>query len=437
MASVQHISADAVVIGAGVLGSSVALELARSGRSVVMVERGPAPGTGSTSASVAIVRFNYSTPDGVALAWESLHGWLDWAGHLQAPAGAQLARFQRTGGVVLDLPAGPARTDLLARAGVPFEVWDAATLAARLPAVDPGRHHPPKRVDDPAFWDDAHGEVGGVFTPDAGFVDDPQLAAANLADAAVRRGATLLLHRTVVAVRRDGDRVLGVDLDDGTTVDAAVVVNVAGPASARVNELAGVGAEFRVRTRPLRQEVHHLAAPAGFVLGTDLTPFVADADLGVYLRAAPGGGLLLGGVEPECDPMQWLDDPDVLVDHPTQQVWVAQTTRAARRLPELRVPSTARGVVGVYDVSDDWTPVYDRTDLGGWFVAMGTSGNQFKNAPVVGQLMTALVDAVCAGHDHDADPVRLTLPRTGLPLTLATFSRLREIHSGSTFSVMG
>ena len=52
----------------------------------------------------------------------------------------------------------------------------------------------------------------------------------------------------------------------------------------------------------------------------------------------------------------------------------------------------------------DWTPVYDRTDRPGFYVAMGTSGNQFKNAPVVGTLMRTLVDAVVdlAGTDPDA-----------------------------------
>ncbi|MEI8241056.1 MAG: FAD-dependent oxidoreductase, partial [Actinomycetota bacterium] len=57
--------ADAVVIGAGVIGSSVALELARGGRKVIVVDKGPSAGAGSTSSSSAIIRFCYSTPDAV------------------------------------------------------------------------------------------------------------------------------------------------------------------------------------------------------------------------------------------------------------------------------------------------------------------------------------------------------------------------------------
>ena len=43
-------------------------------------------------------------------------------------------------------------------------------------------------------------------------------------------------------------------------------------------------------------------------------------------------------------------------------------------------------MVGVYDVADDWSAIYDRTDAPGFYVAIGTSGNSFKNAPVSGRL---------------------------------------------------
>ena len=68
---------DAVVIGAGVIGSGVALELPRSGREVLVVDKGRGPGLGSTSASSSIVRFNYSTGVGVATSWEAKHCWQD------------------------------------------------------------------------------------------------------------------------------------------------------------------------------------------------------------------------------------------------------------------------------------------------------------------------------------------------------------------------
>ena len=122
---------------------------------------------------------------------------------------------------------------------------------------------------------------------------------------------------------------------------------------------------------------------------------------------------------------------------PTTAVYDTQTTRLARRIPDLTVPPRPKGVVGVYDVSDDWIPIYDRTALDGFYVAIGTSGNQFKNAPVIGQLMAALVIAVDDGHDHDADPVRWHAPATGLTVSLGHYSRLRQQHAQSSQSVLG
>ena len=66
---------DVVVIGAGVIGGAVALELAKAGRSVVIIDKGSAAGAGSTSASSAIIRFSYSTHDAVLMAWESAKIW--------------------------------------------------------------------------------------------------------------------------------------------------------------------------------------------------------------------------------------------------------------------------------------------------------------------------------------------------------------------------
>src|SRR5436190_23105712 len=96
-------TADAVIVGAGVIGSSIALELARDGLSVVVVDKASAPGQGSTSASSAIIRFNYSTWDGIATSWEAKHCWEKWADHLEGVDDAGMARFHRIGKVFLDV----------------------------------------------------------------------------------------------------------------------------------------------------------------------------------------------------------------------------------------------------------------------------------------------------------------------------------------------
>ena len=115
----------------------------------------------------------------------------------------------------------------------------------------------------------------------------------------------------------------------------------------------------------------------------------------------------------------------------TREVYEAQLYRAARRLPGLTVPVRPVGICGIYDVSDDWSPIYDRTCVDGFYVAIGTSGNQFKNAPVVGEFLAELIRACESGHDHDRDPLRLTLAHTGLEVDLGAYSRRRAVGPGA------
>jgi sarcosine oxidase subunit beta len=75
--------------------------------------------------------------------------------------------------------------------------------------------------------------------------------------------------------------------------------------------------------------------------------------------------------------------------------------------------------------------------LAGFYVAIGTSGNQFKNAPVVGRFMAALVHACENGHDHDSDPVLFSGPFTKNEMNLGHYSRLRQPHAESANNVMG
>jgi glycine/D-amino acid oxidase-like deaminating enzyme len=422
------VTADVAVIGAGVIGASIALELARDGRSVVVVDKAKAAGQGSTSASSAIVRFNYSTWDGVALSWESKHVWEKWEDHLEGVDDAGMARFHRVGKVALDVAVAPIAKVLphFDRAGVPHEVWGPEELAARLPGLDPGRYGPPRRIDDPEFWEDASESLSALWTPDAGFVDDPALAAVNLANSARRRGTQFIFGRAVTEML-GGDSTTGVRLDNGDDVFAPIVVNAAGPWSGALNRLAGVGADWTVSTRAMRQEVHQVPAPPGFNKDDKPGPAIADLDLGIYMRGAPGGGLLVGGTEPACDPLEWLDDPDDVVPNPTSAVFAAQVTRAARRFPSLGVPGKPTGIVGVYDVTEDWSPIYDGTERPGYYVAIGTSGNQFKNAPTVGRVMSAVIKG-------ESSFVGLY---TGHAIDLEAFSRLRPRNPDSTGTVMG
>ncbi|MBT8240800.1 MAG: FAD-binding oxidoreductase, partial [Acidimicrobiia bacterium] len=210
----------------------------------------------------------------------------------------------------------------------------------------------------------------------------------------------------------------------------------AGPHSCFINDMAGVTEGMNIVPKPMRREVHLASAPPDLDFqGTGTA--VADLDLGTYFRPETGNNILIGGVEPECDPLEWVDDPDDISLVPSTEEFELQVLRLARRVHGLGVPTQKRGVVGVYDASDDWTPIYDRSDLDGFYMAIGTSGNQFKNAPIAGRCMAELITAVEDGHDHDADPLVVTGPYTGNEIEMAGFSRRRVFDERSPTSVLG
>ena len=186
-------------------------------------------------------------------------------------------------------------------------------------------------------------------------------------------------------------------LAGGDVVEAPVVVNVGGPHSSVINQMAGVTGDMRIGHRPLRNEMFAVPAPSGFALDDGAT-IVADLDIGQYFRPQIGGTLLVGGTEPDCDELEWIDDPDNFREQPTVEIWETSMFRLARRMPEFGVPSRPVGLAALYDASDDWVPIYDKSSLAGFYMACGTSGNQFKNAPLAGQFIRALVDAAERGH---------------------------------------
>jgi len=425
------------VIGAGVIGSSVALELARGGRSVVVVDKGPAAGAGSTSSSSSIIRFSYSTTDAVLTAWEAAAMWNDWAGHLGHVDPDGLARFIKTGMCIFHTPGdNTVRIERLwDEIGISYEVFDTARLQELLPGMDLGSYFPPKRIDDPAFADDPQGTLTAILEPESGFMDDPMLCAKNLAYAARQHGAEFRFNSQVVSIDQADGRVTGVTLANGDTIEAPVVVNVGGPHSSGINRLAGVADGMRIGHRPLRQEVFTVEPPAGLRL-EDGMPAVADLDIGHYIRPQIGGTWLVGGTEPECDELHWIDNPDQYDEYPTVEQFEVSMMRIARRVPEFGVPHRPVGLAALYDVSDDWVPIYDKSDLPGFFMACGTSGNQFKNAPLAGQFLKAIIDAEAAGVNHDETPVQFTGKRTGRQINLGAFSRRRE-KSATSGTVMG
>ncbi len=434
----DHYCADAVVIGAGVIGAAVALELTRGGRKTISVDRLPAAGYGSTSSSCAIIRVHYSTLEGTAFAYDGYFDWKYWKAFLDSPVDIETARFQESGCLVMKTEGNGHLEKIVAnveKLSIPYEHWDARQIVKRLPGYDLQSFAPARRIGDPGFGEPGKGRIeGGVFFPTAGFVSDPQLAAQNIQAAAAARGAQFLFNREVTAIPVSANRVGGVTLDDGTTISAPVVVNVAGPHSSKVNRMIGADVDMKITTRALRQEVAHVPAPQGF----DFESFklvISDNDIGVYCRPETGNFVLAGSEDPECDLREWVDPDDFSRDFTEQAT--TQALRLAQRMSGLKVPTRMRGVVDLYDVTEDWLPIYDRSAVDGFYMACGSSGNQFKNAPAAGRLMAGLIDYCEAGNDHDRHPLQFGLAHIDFVLDTATMSRLRKVNPDSSFSVLG
>ncbi len=429
---------DAIIIGAGIIGAATGFELAKLGWKALNIDKQPGAGHGSTGNSCAIIRTHYSTYDGCAMAYEGYFYWKDWRAYVGDHDESGLATYRDTGCIVLKTELNDYLRPICAnmdRLGVPWEDLDPAALQARLPIYDLHKYGPVRLLDDPDFGKpSAESIAGAVFFPCAGYVTDPQLATHNIARAAEAAGGVFRYNTEIIAIRRADGRVAGVSLADGSEIDAPVVVNVAGPHSYKVNDMAGVLGGMNIKTRALRQEVAHVPSPAGFDFEAD-GYVTSDSDIGCYCRPEHGNHILIGSEDPECDAREWVD-PDDYNQGFTEQ-WTAQVHRAAQRIPGLGIPGQAQGVVDLYDVSDDWIPIYDRSDLAGFYMAIGTSGNQFKNAPVAGAMMAELIRRCEDGRDHDADPVRFRLAHTGNEVDIGFYSRRREINPESSFSVLG
>ena len=465
------VTADVAIIGAGVIGASIALDLSRRGHRVCVVDRLGGAGQGSTSYSSGICRMFYSIQDSVNFSWEGYQYFKHWEDHVRVRDPRGHARLRECGGMVLHSASTDAwvkqMMPLLSAAGIPFDVWDLPKLEQKFGKESPFRMDlssfaPPKRIDDDAFGTPNPNldtrVTGALFVEQSGYVSDPNLAVLNLQLAAEATGnAEFLCGSAVTKILRDAsdERVQGLELANGTTVSAPVVVNVGGPHSSHITKMAFSGKAARLNdmtltTKALRQEVAYVSAPEG-MHGADSTkerdeaggkvtlPMMADTDTGIYFRPEVGGKILMGTTEPECDhPLEFVDDPDSvnpsLTDNHTNYMW-----RLALRLPEVLLPgaSDTQGIVACYDVTEDWVPIYDKSLLGGYYMAIGTSGNQFKNAGVAWALMGKLIERTESDKSWDSDAGwEFSLEKTGNRVNAGIFSRKRSALN-TTASVLG
>ncbi len=430
---------DAIIIGSGVIGCCVAFELANRGYKTLSVDKLGDAGMGSTSGSCAIIRFHYSTTEGVALAREGYYYWLDWPTYLGVRDPDGMVTYRNTGALVIKTPVNKNLSRVKAvldEFGIGYLELEPEEISRYLPNVNLASYFPQKWIDDPEFGQPTAEKIpGALWIPESGYISDPKLSAHNVQVAAQAKKAEFLYGAEVSEILKVKGRAAGVKLSDGSEIEAPVVVNVAGPHSFLINRMAGVEESMKIKTRPMKQEVAHVPAPGGMNWERD-GYMLSDGDIGCYSRPEVGNHILIGSEDPECDPLLWVDDPDNYDTNFTDQ-FKCMVMREGMRVNDLAIPNQYQGVVDLYDCSDDWIPIYDKSDLPGFYMAIGTSGNQYKNAPVAGAMMAALIDACEKGLDHDADPFQFYMKYTRRNLNVGVFSRNREINKDSSFSVIG
>jgi FAD-dependent oxidoreductase domain-containing protein 1 len=354
--------ADVVIVGGGIVGSSIATFLALrddwNGR-VMVVERDPTYRTCSTTLSAASIRLQFSTPVNIEISRFGI---------------AFIRELDRW----LGIPGRPAPEIDFVEAGYLFLATDAG-----IPALK-ANHEVQRRHDVPAVllgpmelrqrfpWLDVEGIAGGSLgLSDEGWFDAYALLQAFRAKA--RSLGVEYLSAEATAVLRDGDRVTGVGLADGREVAADWVVNAAGPRAADLATLAGL----ELPVRPRKRFVYHFDCRS--TLGP--APLVIDSS-GVYFR--PDGERWLAGYSPkegEPDP----DTLDLVVDRSQfeQRVWPV----LAARVPAFESVKLLDAWAGHYAVNtlDHNAILGPHPSVAGLLFANGYSGHGLQQAPAVGR----------------------------------------------------
>jgi sarcosine oxidase, subunit beta len=430
---------DAIIIGAGIIGCSIAHELSKKGWKTLNIDKLQASGHGSTANTCAVIRVHYSTIDGTAAAYESYKYWEAWDEYIDVEDPSGLAKLNKRGVMVIKSEANDQLKkvkSMMDELNIAYKDLTFDEIKEKCAILDNKSYHPPRRPGDPEFGKPNDVPLkGAIYYEEGGYISDPVLSVHNVQVAAESHGAQFKFNAQVSGILKEGDKVSGVTLEDSTRIEAPVVVNAAGPHSFVINRMASVEKGMKIKTRALRHEVAHLPAPEGFDYESTGCPS-SDSDIGAYWRPEVGNHILTGSEDPECDPKVWIENPDEFNRNLTEQA-KAQAYRLSQRIPTMPIPNRIQGVVDLYDVADDWIPIYDKSNLPGFYMAVGTSGNQYKNAPVVGKMMAQLIEQCERGHDHDNDPVVFHLEKIDYDLNMKFFSRLRVINKESSFSVLG
>jgi glycine/D-amino acid oxidase-like deaminating enzyme len=404
-------TADVVVIGSGIIGSSIAYQLARHGvANVVALDKGAGPAEGSTGASSSICRCRYTYPEVVRLAYHGQESYGNWSAFtgLDNPRSG----LQRIGVLwMMGESAEKVRadTDKLVGQGVKAEAIGPDQLSDLFPSVS---------TCGAKF--DMTGETEHVCVPgdaflyeNAGGYADPVGANQDLIDATSNLGGSVEFNSQVIGVLRANGQVTGVRLADGTEISAGLVINASGPWCNHLNEMAG--ADLRWTLTPTRVQTVYRSWPS------DLGPLPVAADLstGIYFRPQSGGQqILIGSVLAE-DEEEAVNDPDDFKRVPDAGFTEMKLAAFHHRVPALEARGAVSGVAGLYTINrEDVHPVLGPSGVDGFWVANGFSGHGFKLAPAVGSMLAQAVTGTSMEFDTDVPMSFLAVDRQPIDLAV-------------------
>jgi sarcosine oxidase subunit beta len=384
-------AAEVIVIGAGVVGASVAFHLAERGVNTLVLDR-EGPAAGSTARSGALIRAHYPTALEADLAWESLTDYFElWGERVGGGCG-----FTRTGFayLVAEENVEALRHNVALQQGV---------------GVETGIVGPDELGEiDPALR--TTGVSLAAYEPRGGYAD-PTATAVGFLRAAKTLGARFE-RRRATALLVSGDRIRGVRTEDGP-VESGAVVLAAGAWSVPIAESAGLDLPIR----PARVRVALFERP--YALPTHLT--LIDTTEGFYARPAAEQTTLVGS----RDSLEWLGSPDAPTPEPDGTFIVAALRKVAQRLPALAQAPYRSGRSGILDMTPDGRPLLGPGGPEGLYLAAGWSGTGFKKSPAVGAEVARWVS--------DGAPSRPELEG----YDLARFDRGARIQGRHEYAVSG
>ena len=376
---------DITIVGAGIIGLSIAFQLARrSNLKILVLEKGAAVGEGSTGASSAVCRTRYSIDDMLHLARDGIAAYQDW----QTFTGLSNPRAQFHNDGVLWMPGadqGWADTEhaRLQAHGIASAVLDDQEFKARFPGLSTCILSP-----DPLTGEEHRCRDGGrqLLELDGGYVD-PVDAAQDLLDASRKRGVDVLFNTPVAEVDYQGGAVKGVTLADGRDIATPLVINAAGPWCRDLFNAAGLESGWNLV--PTRIQVLYLDRPKEV---TGHIPVTVDMAGGIYFRTQNRGQQLVVSSVLEEDEREAVENPDCYNLQPDDDFRNEKLHILHHRLPALPYRGKIRGYCGLYTVNrDDVHPILGATALPGFWVANGFSGHGFKLAPAIGSLVAQAI----------------------------------------------